>query len=211
VAYPWTIRGDGDAVYAFDLAFVNVYKGIDFATFRTDNHYINQVVGTVLKDGIRVGNSTVGWTEDNLFNINAWARANGLPNILEGTKASSVAGKFTFNNLRAFVVTRGAQNEHFLSNFVYSAFVGHTFENNAMAIAFNIAADGSKNVIEVNDTSEGSIKIINAEGCCGDGVVLRFRGGTAKVFNLLGMEWFEPAIVVTGGNRHTRRRLHSNA
>ncbi len=39
-AYPWTIRGKGTGVYAYAVAFVNAYQGIDFATYPTNDHYI---------------------------------------------------------------------------------------------------------------------------------------------------------------------------
>jgi hypothetical protein len=130
VAYPWTILGKGDSVYAYDIALSNAWRAIDFATYPTNRHYINQVIGLALNEGIRVGNSTEGWVDDCLFNINTWSRARGLPGILGETRTLfRVAGKYTPANLQAFVVTAGAENEHLLSNFVYGAKAGHTFES----------------------------------------------------------------------------------
>ena len=207
--YPWTIRGSGTNVYAYDLSFTNAYKGIDFATNPTNGHYINQVTGLALKEGIRVGNASEGWMEDNLFNINAWARAYGLPGILTelpccNTTMWTVADAFTKVNLQAFIVGNGASNEHVLSNFVYGAWGGHTFEGSAQAVAFNIAADGSLDEIRVTGTGAGGVKIINSEGCgncggAGAGVALKVTGGTARVWNLSTMETYAQAVNVSTG------------
>jgi hypothetical protein len=201
-AYPWTIQGKGDSVYAIDIALTNAWRAIDFATYSTNGHYINQVVGLALNEGIRVGNSTEGWVEDCLFNINAWARARGLPGALDETHTMfRVAGRYTRANLRAFVVTAGAEDEHLLSNFVYGAKAGHTFESTANAVAINIAADGGVDTVVINGTGESGVKIINSEGCgCGlGGVGLKVNRGKVGVWNFITMEAYENALKVMGG------------
>jgi Pectate lyase superfamily protein len=202
-AYPWTIRGSGDSVYVYDIALSNAWRAVDFATYPTDHHYVSQVVGLALNEGIRVGNSAEGWVEDCLFNINAWSRARGLPGILdEKFTLFRVAGKYTRENLKAFVITTGAENEHLLSNFVYGAHVGFTFESSANAVAINIAADGGVDTLSIKGTGQEGVKVINSEGCgCGlEGVGLRVSGGTVRVWNLITMEPYELAIKVTGGD-----------
>ena len=161
-AYPWTIRGSGDSVYVSDIALSNAWRAVDFATYPTDHHYVNQVVGLALNEGIRVGNSTEGWVEDSLFNINAWSRARGLSGILdEKNTLFRVAGKYTRANLQAFVVTAGAENEHLLSNFVYGAHAGYTFESSANAVAINIAADGGVDTLFIKGTGQAGVEVIN--------------------------------------------------
>ena len=108
VAYPWTIRGSGDSVYAYDIALSNAWRAVDFATYPTDHHYVNQVVGLALNQGIRVGNSSEGWVEDCLFNINAWSRARGLPGILdEKTSSFRVAGSIPGQTCRLLSLPLG--------------------------------------------------------------------------------------------------------
>ncbi|MFD0711490.1 glycosyl hydrolase family 28-related protein [Paenibacillus sp. GCM10027626] len=203
-AYPWTIKGSGDSVYVFDVTFVNAYKGLDFASVvSTNNHYVNQVNGFVLKEGIRVGNATEGWVEDSLFNATHWSRAAGLPNIVdEGTTMWSVAFAYSRANAKNFVVTSGAQNEHLLNNFVYGSNTGLTVESNANVTAINNAADGSLNTIRVTGTGTGGAKIINAEGCgCGlGGTAISVSGGVAQIYNMLTMESYNSALQVTGGS-----------
>jgi hypothetical protein len=206
--YPWTIRGNGSNVYAYDLSFANAYKGVDFGTYRTDGHYVSQVVGLALKEGIRVGNANEGWLEGNLFNINAWARSYGLPNQLVelpccNTTMWTVADAFTKNNLQAFVIGDGASNEHILNNFVYGAWAAFTFEGSAQATAINIAADGTLDEIRVTGTGPGGVKVINTEGCggCmnGNGIALKVGGGTVGVWNMSTMENYASAVTISAG------------
>jgi len=206
--YPWTIRGNGTNVYAYDISFANAYRGVDFGTYRTDGHYISQVVGLALKEGIRVGNSSEGWMEGNLFNINAWARNYGLPNQLVelpccNTTMWLVADAFTKNNFQAFIIGDGASNEHLLNNFVYGAWAAFTFEGSAQATAINIAADGTLDDIRVTGTGTGGVKIINNKGCggCmnGNGVALKVSGGTVSVWNMSTMESYASAVTISGG------------
>jgi len=190
-------------VYVSDIALSNAWRAVDFATYPTDHHYVNQVVGLALNEGIRVGNSTEGWVEDSLFNINAWSRARGLSGILdEKNTLFRVAGKYTRANLQAFVVTAGAENEHLLSNFVYGAHTGCTFESSANAVAINIAADGGVDTLFIKGTGQAGVEVINSEGCGFglEGVGLRVSGGTVRVWNLITMEPYDLAIKVTGGD-----------
>ncbi|BBH23672.1 hypothetical protein Back11_50170 [Paenibacillus baekrokdamisoli] len=201
-AYPWAIRGAGDGVYAFDIGFVNAYKGVYLGSGGTaDNHYINQVVGTVLREGIRIENSSVGWIEDNLFNITGWGRAYGMPNQLnEVTTMFPVAGTYTKTNLKAYTVNNSALDERMINNFVYSSQAGFTYWGNAHATAINSAHDGGIYLID----SQGSavLNMINLQGCgCGNGGnAINIGGGTVNLFNVLTMEAYGKAISQTGGS-----------
>jgi hypothetical protein len=201
VAYPWTIRGKGTGVYGYAVAFVNAYQGIDFATYPTDGHYLNAINGFVLKTGIKVGNSGEGWVEDTVFNINAWARAAGLPNILSDYALFPVAAAYSRANERAFVVTSGATHEHLMNDFVYGAAIGLAVEGDANAVGINVAADGSPSTVAVSGTGVSGVTLLNVEGCGCDlgGVGLRVSGGQARVFNLLTVDHYSQAISVSGG------------
>ncbi len=201
VAYPWTIRGKGTGVYAYAVAFVNAYQGIDFATDPTDGHYLNAINGYVLKTGIKVGRSREGWVEDTIFNINAWARATGLTNILDDGRLFPVAAAYSRATERAFVVTTGAAREHLMDDFVYGAATGLSFEANANAVGINVAADGSPSAIAVSGTGLAGVTLLNVLGCGCDlgGVGLRVSGGQARVFNLLTVDRYRQAISISGG------------
>jgi hypothetical protein len=201
VAYPWTIRGKGTGVYAYAVAFVNAYQGIDFATYPTDGHYLNAMNGFVLKTGIQVGNSGEGWVEDTVFNINAWGRAYGLPNILSDDMIFPVAAGYSQAHERAFLVTAGARNEHLMNDFVYGAQTGLTFDATATAVGINVAADGTQNTVNVAGTGPGGVTLLNVEGCgCGlGGVGLTISSGSANIFNLLSVDYYKQAITINGG------------
>jgi len=205
VAYPWTIRGQGSGVYAMDISFVNAYKGIDFATFTTDNHYLNHIGGTVLKEGIRVGNSTEGWVEHCLFNITYWGRAYGLPgNLEEGSMMFPVAGSYVSANLNAYTVTGGAQNEHMLNTFVFNSKNAFTFESTANAVVLNSASDYRGNAIRVTGTGANGVKIVNflsssfIDGSGGSNA-LSNSGGTVNVYNWNTKDDFYYALDLSGG------------
>jgi len=201
VAYPWTIRGKGQEVYAYAIAFVNAYQGIDFATDPTDGHYLGAINGFVLQTGIKVGQSREGWVEDTVFNINAWARATGLPNILSDGLLFPVAAAYARAHERAFVLTSGAAREHLMNDFVYAAHSGLTVEGGASAVGINVAADGGPNTVQVSSSGPSGVTLLNVEGCgCNlGGVGLRISGGEVRVFNLLTMEPYARAVTVSGG------------
>jgi hypothetical protein len=202
VAYPWTIQGKGTSVYAFDIAFTNAYQGIDFATYPTDGHYISAVIGYALKTGVQVGKASEGWLEDTTFNINAWARAQGLPNGLDPNNLFSVAAAYSRANERAYVVTSGAQNEHMVDLVVYGSHTGLTVEANAVAQVINIGVDGSLNTVAVKGTGPAGVTLLNVQGCGCDlgGIGLAIGGGTVNIFNTLTLVAYQLAVKITGGS-----------
>ncbi len=197
VAYPWSIRGNGAGVYAYDLAFSNAWRAIDFATNPTNNHYVNQVVGLALKEGIRVGNSSEGWMEDSLFNINAWARANGLPNILDEATTDVPGGGDLHAGEPAGL--RGHQRrgqpacaEQLRLWRADRPYVrGHRQRRRRSTWRPTAAATRCT----ISGTGANGVKIVNAEGCgCSNGGAgLRVTGGNAKVWNLVTMETYSQA------------------
>ncbi|MFD0711488.1 glycosyl hydrolase family 28-related protein [Paenibacillus sp. GCM10027626] len=220
VSYPWTIRGNGSGVYVYDMVLVNPYKGIDFATHRTDGHLISHVGGTMLKEGIRVGNSTDGQVEHVLFNITYWGRAYGLEGTLyENVTMFPVAGTYVGSNLKAYVVTEGARNEYMLNAFVFDFMTAFTFEEDASATVINSAADHRGNAIHVTGTGPSGVTLVNFfssnyiegvtdinfnksnDGQGGAGATgLANSGGTIRVFNWNAKDNYEHVLYSTGGS-----------
>lgn len=200
VAYPWTIRGTGTGVYAFDIAFSDVYNGIDFSS-NASGHYISAVYGYALHAGVRVGQSTEGWLEDTTLNINAWQRAQGLPNPLPLNNLFTVAAAYSRAHENAFAITNGAQNEHVVNDIVYGADTGFTFEGDAVARTINLAVDGSVNTVEVSGTGPKGLELVNVQGCgCTlGGIGLGIGGGSVSVFNLLTLESYQQAVSIASG------------
>jgi hypothetical protein len=200
-AYPWTIRGKGTGVYAFDIAFVNAYQGIDFATSTTDGHYIGAIHGFVLKTGIEVGQADEGWLEDSHFNTNAWLRADGLPGQLSDATTTAVLLPYVQTHLHAFMVMSGAQHEHLVNDFVFASQTGFTFQGNARADGINLAVDGSTNSFAITGSTNSGDILLNLQGCgCGlGGVGLAMTGGVARIYDLLTLADQPQALSIAGG------------
>lgn len=54
VAYPWTIRGEGDNVSVVNVLLVNPYRALDLATVPAGRHYVQGLYGQPLREGIVV-------------------------------------------------------------------------------------------------------------------------------------------------------------
>lgn len=54
VAYPWTIRGNGDNISLLDVLLVNPYQGVDFGTTAAGRHFISGLYGQPLYRGLFV-------------------------------------------------------------------------------------------------------------------------------------------------------------
>lgn len=201
VAYPWTIQGKGSEVYAFDIAFSNAYQGVDFATYPTSGHYLSAIFGYAIQTAVRVGNASEGWVEDLLFNINAWSRAQGLPNPLPDANLFSVAAAYSRAHAREFVVTNGAQHEHVIDAFVYGTGTGLTIEANAQVEGINVAVDGSVNAVVVTSTGPNGVTLVNVQGCGCDlrGIGLTVAGGTINVFNMLTLVAYSQVLNIADG------------
>lgn len=54
VAYPWTVRGDGDNCSIIDVLMVNPYMAVDFGTLNSGRHFIHGLYAQALHRGIFV-------------------------------------------------------------------------------------------------------------------------------------------------------------
>ncbi len=86
--YPYTIRGTGADVYLVNVTVRNGWNGVDFMTYRCDNHYIDYLAGHFYNRGMVVGNGAVGgYIRNYQFNYNSimvnagtWSGWGGIPN-----------------------------------------------------------------------------------------------------------------------------------
>lgn len=210
-AFPYVIRGNGSGVYAINVTFVNAFKGVDFHTNNCSNHYLDFVCGTVLNNGIIVGNSSVGWMENCLFNGTYWTRTD-LPNKLDESQIFTTLFVYTRANLKAYILG-GAQNEHMLSNFVYGSNTGFYMQQQGAlggpnATLINCAVDGSWEGFRIDATGSNGVTMINSETCGvsqgTDCDALHIAGGDVKVYNIMGMEFNDKTIRITGGTSQIR-------
>ena len=71
--YSYSIRGKGSNVYVIDVSTSTSYNGIDLASYKCDNHYVEFVWGVGLKNAIAVGaGSENGIIRDCHFTTNCW-------------------------------------------------------------------------------------------------------------------------------------------
>ncbi|MBO7376613.1 MAG: hypothetical protein J6V01_05865, partial [Clostridia bacterium] len=69
----YTVRGHGSNVYVIDVGMSSSWNGIDFASEKCDNHYVEFVWGVGLANGVRVGaGSEGGIIRDCHYTVNCW-------------------------------------------------------------------------------------------------------------------------------------------
>jgi len=75
VAYPWTIRGDGEMCQVLDITITNPYQALDFGTKWNELHLIRNVFACPLRTGLFIDQCTdIGRVENVHFNPNFWTR-----------------------------------------------------------------------------------------------------------------------------------------
>jgi len=75
VAYPWSIRADGELCQILDLTLTNPYQAIDVGTKWNELHLVRNVFACPLKVGVYVDQCTdIGRIENVHFNPNFWTR-----------------------------------------------------------------------------------------------------------------------------------------
>lgn len=157
VPFPWTVKGEGEGIWAVWLDIANAYKGIDLAENNCDNHYIDWVVGSPLTVGVYAGNSkTQGWVQNVHFNPN-FGRC----------RFAGVSGKYKELQLYECEAIKigDCLNEHIFNSFVYGSRYGLGFVSQggggAKATVIGHATDGSENGIIVYEAQR--VEIINAQ------------------------------------------------
>ncbi len=130
VPYPWTVRALGKACWLKDVTIGNAWQGVDFATHRSDGHFISYLAGAMYRRGLFVGNSREkGWVEDVQFNPHYAARLpQRLPRV-NGDKPGDVGGaiiQFQREHLEGLVFT-DCREEYLCGTFLYAAYDGLAF------------------------------------------------------------------------------------
>ncbi len=116
--YAYTIRGDGAGIYVVNVTLPFVYNGIDFATNRCDNHYVEYVWGCAGNIGIHVGGgSENGIIRDCMFTQNtSWTAVDDQGFI--GTTRPMLLGQSS-----TFKIGK-SKNQILYHTFVYAAYKG---------------------------------------------------------------------------------------
>ncbi len=75
IAYPWSIRADGELCQILDVTLTNPYQAIDVGTKWNELHLVRNVFACPLKVGVYIDQCTdIGRIENVHFNPNFWTR-----------------------------------------------------------------------------------------------------------------------------------------
>ena len=124
IAYPWTIRADGELCQVYDMTLTNPYQALDFGTNWNELHTVRNVFGCPLKTGVYIDQCTdIGRIENVHFNPNFWTRMAIEP----GFPGGDIKG-YLEKNLVGFKI--GKTDWEFISNcFVIFPVTGFHFDD----------------------------------------------------------------------------------
>ncbi len=161
--YSWTFHLQGNDNTIEDVTLINSYNGIRLGPENNVRHRIRSVVGTVLRRGILVDNTTdIGRIENVQWHSHWWS-------------AKSVGGEwkpvheFMWKNLEAFIFGR-TDWEYVTNTFVYPVNVGYRFirTNRGMCNGqfSGIGADEAQRCVSVEHIQRMGLLITNGEFVC---------------------------------------------
>lgn len=159
VDYAYTVRSFGSNIYITNVHFANSAYGIDLKTYRSDNHYISNVYGCFLFEGVSVGgNSENGvirsfhanptmWTRYEIYNWD-WAGRWGdmEPLLIEHLNRHSVG-----------ISLNESKNEKVLFTLVYGAVYGLKLNGCTDATAILSNLDGCSICAEIEGNSKATL------------------------------------------------------
>ncbi|MBO7177101.1 MAG: hypothetical protein J6W14_06975, partial [Clostridia bacterium] len=126
--YSFTIRGFGKDIYIIDVGMSSSDNGIDFASAKCDNHYVEFVWSVGLNVGIQVGaGSEGGIIRDCHYTVNCWqigryrdgnywnnvetvAGSKGRTFVIGESNGEVLFNNFSINQLKGISLLDGAQN-----------------------------------------------------------------------------------------------------
>ncbi|MBE6758314.1 MAG: hypothetical protein E7552_07215 [Ruminococcaceae bacterium] len=175
VQYPFLIRGTGENIYIINTTFRNAWNGVDFKTYRCDNHYISYLAGHCYNRGVVVGNGTTGGViRDIQFNYNSilsspgkWAGYGGFDN------SGAINGGFhqpmqaQFNN-NAIIIQLGDVNDQIVYNcFNYAGYNGiNLVEENGEAPNARLFGCGADyNTVGIKVEAVEKVEFLSYQAC----------------------------------------------
>lgn len=166
VKYPWMIRAEGHDVYIRDICVGNCYQAIDLASADCGGHWVENVTGCVLKNGIAVNGSTkAGYIINTHFNLSFYT-------AVWGTKLTDASG--SFGDSAMFTTLLGTLNsnltaysfgittdETVLYAFNYRAAVGMRFTGGFDGRLCGSGVDGSIVGLYVTGVYQSPLRLLN--------------------------------------------------
>ncbi len=175
VPYPFLIRGTGENVYIINTTFRNAWNGVDFKTFRCDNHYISYLAGHCYNRGVVIGNGTTGGViRDIQFNYNSileapgkWAGYGGFENTSEISRGFHQQMQAQFNN-NAVIIQLGDVNDQIVyDSFNYAGYIGtHLVDENGQAANARIFGRGiDYNTVGFKIEAVENVELLSYQAC----------------------------------------------
>ncbi|MBE6767459.1 MAG: hypothetical protein E7549_00935 [Ruminococcaceae bacterium] len=175
VQYPFLVRGAGENVYLINTTFRNAWNGVDFKTYRCDNHYISYLAGHCYNRGVVVGNGTTGGViRDIQFNYNSilgapgkWAGFGGFENTGEISSGFHQQMQAQFNN-NAIVIQLGDVNDQIVYDcFNYAGYIGtHLVEENGEAANVRLFGRGvDYNTVGTKVEAAENVEFLSYQAC----------------------------------------------
>ncbi|MBQ7338764.1 MAG: hypothetical protein IJW40_09975 [Clostridia bacterium] len=186
--YSFTIRGRGADIYLMDVTLPTSWNGVDFASYRCDNHYIEYIHGAFLNQGIVVGaGSENGIIRDchltpNCFAVhtdnNWWTgpyvsiMTRGTPFVIGESKNQILYHNFTYGAYQGLTVLDGAENVYILSHGVDSGDISAYFSgkcsvtlvNTELVNLFTAGTAKHFNYVYTENDFTGTVNFINVAG-----------------------------------------------
>jgi hypothetical protein len=184
----YAIQGNGSNIYIVDVCLPTSWNGVDLATYRCDNHYVEYLWGAFLNIGIRVGaGSENGVIRDCHFTPNCWClrsdgnwwgaayqeiMTHGTPYVIGESKNQILYHNFTYGAYQGLTVLDGAKNVYVLSHGVDSGDISSYFAGNCTVTMINTELVNlntagpltTAHYVYTEQDFEGTLNIINMAG-----------------------------------------------
>lgn len=165
--YPYAFCGNGEDVFIRNIHLVNAWLGIDFATNRCDRHYVEAIIGTSFKEGIRIGAGCKdGLIRDVIFNSTSWLHYD----VYDWEKVGGWVAKhqeiwkYIQSQNRTFIV-ENCENEMFCTNFSYGGFIGLHLCDNSDVKFYGNGFDGFATAVQAEKNAHGEVTAIQIALC----------------------------------------------
>ncbi len=149
IKYPYAVRGTGEGVYLKYVTVRNGWNGVDFKTYRCDNHFIDYLAGHFLNRGIVIGGgSENGYVRNFQFNYNSILHISGNYTGWETIEGATTADfhqpmQKQFQNNSIILQLGNVNNQLVYNCFNYSSYIGvHLVEENGEAANARIFGHG---------------------------------------------------------------------
>lgn len=141
--YAYTIRGNGKGIYLVAISLPTSWRGVDFASYRCDDHYVEYLWMAALDIGIAVGaGSENGIIRDCHFTPNTWCvrrtdswwddvynviMAYSHPYVIGESVNEILYHNFTYGAREGVSVMDGAEDVYLLCHGVDSGYISASF------------------------------------------------------------------------------------